>query len=431
MTTAIFRVVPFLLIFLLGISFNGSAQSTFAHWLKKEANAKVKPFLMVQVWSSYSTQQEVFNDSTQSYLPVDNRFNTLIRRGRFGFKAQPYKNIKTTLAIAYDLIGRDVLSSLVGGSNNGSGPGLRIWDAFIQWKIAPQSEKLHLTAGYFRPQYSRESITSGWNVGSMEKAMSQSYIRQQLVGTNPGRALGINLGGLFQNDLQNFTFHYNLGLFNPLYHTLNGNSVGNPASPLLVSRISLNFGEAEQDQYKIGYTTNYFNERNGITLSMNGAWQGATALFNNAFTFGGDLLLNWGPLNLDGEWHFLNRQISTNQQATAQTGHIRMGINAILYEKYFLEPAFMIMHFRGATEKTAQELAGLLKMSSGTETTFDAGINWYVNKNRLKINLHYTWRKGNPGDAGNGATVNTYFSQSGLGAIRRGNWLGLGFNAIF
>ena len=52
-------------------------------------------------------------------------------------------------------------------------------------------------------------------------------------------------------------------------------------------------------------------------------------------------------------------------------------------------------------------------------------------KEGLKVLLHYTWRAGDPGAAGDGATVNEYFYQSGVGAIRRGNWIGLGINAIF
>ena len=70
-------------------------------------------------------------------------------------------------------------------------------------------------------------------------------------------------------------------------------------------------------------------------------------------------------------------------------------------------------------------------MSAGEETTFDAGVNWFLDGKNLKLALHYTWRSGDPGDAGDGSQVNAFFSQSGVGAIRRGNWLGLGLSAIF
>ncbi len=72
-----------------------------------------------------------------------------------------------------------------------------------------------------------------------------------------------------------------------------------------------------------------------------------------------------------------------------------------------------------------------MKQSYGEETTYDAGINWYLDGKNLKVLLHYTWRSGDPGEAGPGSQANMFFSQNGLGAIRRGNWLGLGVNAIF
>jgi hypothetical protein len=44
--------------------------------------------------------------------------------------------------------------------------------------------------------------------------------------------------------------------------------------------------------------------------------------------------------------------------------------------------------------------------------------------------MHYTFRKGDAGEAGSGAAVNNYFFQSGVGPILRGDWLGLGLVAI-
>jgi hypothetical protein len=70
-------------------------------------------------------------------------------------------------------------------------------------------------------------------------------------------------------------------------------------------------------------------------------------------------------------------------------------------------------------------------MGAGSEQTIDLGINWYLNKRDLVIQLHYTLHDGDAGDANPGNTVNAYFNQATIGAIRRGNWLGLGFNAIF
>ena len=91
----------------------------------------------------------------------------------------------------------------------------------------------------------------------------------------------------------------------------------------------------------------------------------------------------------------------------------------------------MVMNFNGAKNAAEQADAAALRMSAGSEKTFDAGINWYLDRKNLKLMLHYTWRSGDPGDAGDGSQVNMYFSQSGIGAIHRGDWLGVGLNAIF
>lgn len=411
------------------------AQKTFDNWLKMKEGAKIEPFIMLQLWSTYSMGQEVYNNSAAHYDPVEDRFNLLLRRARLGFKAEPYQGLQFNFIAAYDLLGRDVNSAIVGGDNNGSQPEFYVWDAFLQWKVNKSDESLNIIAGYFRPQISRESITSAWSVNSMEKAMSQNYIRHHLVGSGPGRALGINLGGLLSYQKIN----YNLGIFNPVYHNIGGNSTGKTFSPLLTGRIAYNIGNPEMDHYKIGYDINYYNQRNGLTLAAGGAWQGKTDLFHRSYTASTDVLLNLGAFNLDGEWNWLWREGKrrlVDQQLRSftylsQTGHIRAGYNMILNNKYFLEPSFMLMHFNGAKNALKQADAQAIKASSGSETTYDVGVNWYLNKKNLKLALHYTWREGDPGDAGDGATVNQFFNQSEVGAIRRGNWLGLGLSAIF
>jgi hypothetical protein len=59
----------------------------------------------------------------------------------------------------------------------------------------------------------------------------------------------------------------------------------------------------------------------------------------------------------------------------------------------------------------------------------DLGANIYWNPD-FKISLHYTWRWGDAGATAAGATFNNYFRQSGLGAIERGDWLGLGLVVV-
>lgn len=423
------------LLLLLGLSHFSIAQNPFDHWLKKKEGFKIEPFLSLQLWSTYSIGQETYNIANKQYESVDNRLNFLLRRARFGFRAEPLERVQFYIALAYDGVGRDVNSALVAPGNNGNLPSIGLFDAFLQYKILKNSEGLHVIGGYFRPQLSRESITAAWAVPSMDKAGSQNYLRAHLVGVSPGRALGFNIGGLLLHN----HLHYNIGIFNPVFQSNGSNSTGNHYSPLTVGRVALSIGQPEFKNYKIGYDINYYNERKGLTLGVGGARQGKTDLFTNNYTASVDLLFNYNNLNLDGEWNWLSRSgersLADNsiRQFTynSQAGHVRLGYNIIAFHKLFLEPTFMLARFQGGLDATAQADAKAVGESSGEDFGYDAGMNWHLQKRNLKIMLHYTWRAGNAGAAGDGATVNQYFSQSNVGAIHRGNWIGLGLNAIF
>jgi len=430
--------ISFYLLALL-LSSPAIGQSDSLSWLRKKGEFKIEPFMMLQLWSSYSMGQEVFNEEMNRYERVGNRFNVLLRRARLGFKAEPYEGLQFTVAGAYDLIGRDVLSALVGGSNNGPLPAFGIWDAFFQWRAKQGSEAFNLVGGYFRPQFSRESITSGWAVNSMEKAMSQNYIRQHLVGTGPGRAVGINLGGLLPGGKGKPWFNYNLGVFTPQALANNGNSVGREFAPLFVGRAVLYLGDPEMDKYKIGYNINYYGQRKGLSISSGGAWQGRTELFASSYAAETGLLFNWGPLSIDGDWDFLwrrgSRRLGNGAERhftySSNTGHLRIGYTIAAGREAFLEPSFMAMQFNGAKGLAGQADARAVGSFSGTERTYDAGLNWHLDKQNLRLMLHYTWHEGDAGEAGPGFAGNQYFSQSDAGTIHRGNWLGLGLNAVF
>lgn len=403
--------------------------STIQRWLPKNSRyiPEVKAFM--QLWGIYSTGMEVYNANSGKYESVDDRFNVSFRRARLAFAGEPYKNLKYNVVLFYDQAGRDILSSGIGTTNKAD-PAVGLWDAFVQWKIS-KNEGLNLIGGWFRPQMQRESITSAWATTSFEKSMSQNYLRNHLVGTGPGRAAGLNLGGILSKN--KVSVNYNLGIFNPVTAALSGGSVGKKYSPLLAGRVSVSLGDPEFNKYGISYDVNFFNKRKGVSLDFNAAHQGETELFQSSTAFGPGLLLNWGPINLDGEWMFLKREgVDTTRTFTADeaTGHLRLGVN-VPTGKFVLEPVFMVMKFKGGMDASEQSDAALLKMSAGEETTFDAGVNWYLDGKNLKLALHYTWRTGDAGAAGDGSQVNAFFSQPGVGAIHRGNWLGLGLNAIF
>lgn len=398
-------------------------------WLSRSSRYAPEVKAFVQLWGIYSTGMEVYQSDLKKYVPVDDRFNVSFRRARVAFTGEPYQHLKYNIVFFYDQAGRDILSSGVGGTNKAD-PAVGVLDAFLQWKIG-KGEALNLVGGWFRPQVQRESITTAWATSSFEKSMSQNYLRNHLVGTGLGRAAGLNLGGLVGRGKVNF--NYNLGIFNPITAALSGSSVGERYAPLLAGRVSLSLGDPESSKYGISYDINFFNKRKGLSLDFSAARQGETEQFQSSTAFGPGILLNWGPLNLDGEWMFLERAgTDTTGSFTANegTGHLRLGVN-VPAGKFVLEPVFMVMQFKGGTDAKEQSQAALLKMQAGEETTYDLGVNWYLDGKNLKLALHYTWRNGDPGAAGDGSQVNAFFSQNGVGAIRRGNWLGLGLNAIF
>lgn len=416
------------------------AQEPFQGFLKNREGFKIEPFAQFQLWSVYSTNQKVFNTQTKVYDKVEDRLNFLIRRGRIGFRMQPYDNLRATVMFSFDAIGRDVQSGVFGAANNGAIPSIGLFDAFLEWRLQKKSERFFLVAGYFRPQISRESITAAWQVGSFEKSATQNYLRQHLIGVNAGRTTGVNLGGLLRNKGERVCLNYNVGIFNPGFYAYSNNSVGSQFSPLLAGRAVLSLGDPELKQYGISYSQNYFNQRKGISLALDGSTQGQTDLFNRNTSVGADVLLNWKALNLDAEFHRMlrsgSRQLPNNAglrefDYASTVQHLRISYNWIAGKKLFLEPSFTLMHYKGATDALGQADALAVRTSSGTETTQDLGINWHLQERKLKLLLHYTWRKGDPGAAGDGATVNDYFTQSSVGAIKRGNWLGLGVNAIF
>ncbi len=407
-------------------------------WQEKLEGFQIKPSIGVQLWSSYTMGEEVFNETTGEYESVDDRLNFQLRRTRFGLTGQPYKNLKFNLTASLDLVGRDVLAGTEAGANNGASPIFRLWNAYVQWRMTSGSEKLNAVVGYLSPQIGRESITSAMRSTSMEKSMSQNYLRRHLVGTGPGRALGVNIGGLFLSENSKLHWGYDLGIFNPVFESYLGNSVGKEYSPLLTGRLAAYIGDPESKKYTTGHKVNYFGKRKGLTVAAAGATQGETDLFLSNTAAGFDFLLNFGNLNFDGEWTYLWREGSElddvnsvrEYMVSSNTGYVRLGYNVQLKNGYILEPLAMYVKFNGETTAREQADAISVKSLAGEEQIIDFGFNLYFNPD-LKLSLHYTLRDADSGDAGDGATVNNYYSQSLVGAIHRGDWLGFGLVAVF
>jgi hypothetical protein len=408
------------------------SEKPFEGWIKPKEGFKIEPLLMFQFWGLYAWGEQVYEPSTKRYQPVDARLNVQVRRARFGFRAQPTENLRFTTIAAFDGLGRDAFSGTAGVSNDLSPASMGILDAFMEWRLIPRKESLNLTTGYFRPQFSRESITTAWVLPSIEKSMSQNYIRRHLTGNGLGRTYGVNLGGLLRKKEGCIGLGYNLGIFTPQYTGPGGNSTGISFSPLWVGRLAIDLGNPESDRYKISYDHNFYGQRKGLTLVINGAWQGQTDIFHSSTAWGADLLFNWKHLNLDAERNYLQRKDAQalSVQTRSQTGHIRGSYNLEAGKKVFLEPTFMVMYFDGPMSAKGQTDAARLKASAGREKTFDMGINWHLQPKKLKLMLHYTWRWGEAGSSGQGSQVNLFFSESGIGAIQRGDWVGIGLHAV-
>lgn len=422
---------------LIAFGINAQGDKTQNGWSKKLKDYKIKPIIGLQLWSTYTFDTKIFDEEIGKYRAVDNRFNTQIRRTRLGIKGQPYQNLKFNFTTSLDLVGRDILAATQGGGNNGGSPIFRIWNAYLQWKISKKNDGLNLTVGYIPPQIGRESITSALRVSSMEKSWSQNYLRRQLVGTGPGRALGINIGGLFLDDNKNWGWSYDVEIFNPVFQDFGGNSVGEEYAPLLVGRVALYLGDGESVSYTISHKTNYMNQRKGFTIAFAGTHQGETILFKKQVALGIDWLLNWNKLNFDGEWTFLTKtgeRFSNNQNTSfyvdSNTGYTRISYNLTIPKGRVVEPVFMMTQFNGALDATHQADAIAVKAFAGKDYAFDLGINYYWNPD-LKFSFHYILRNADAGDAGDGATFNNYYFQNGVGAIQRGNWLGVGVVSIF
>jgi len=92
----------------------------------------VKPVLAMQLWSTYTTGQQIFNADTQQFEAVDDRLNFLLHRSRVGLKGSYGSQWVYDFIGSLDFVGQDVLAGTVGGANNGASPRFRIWNALIQ-----------------------------------------------------------------------------------------------------------------------------------------------------------------------------------------------------------------------------------------------------------------------------------------------------------
>ncbi len=431
----LFRFLLFFLLLSPGLV-NGQ-EDTYGKRVSPLERIHFEPIFQLELWASFSHNQRVFEDSTQTYRPVEDRFNLMLRRARAGFQIEPYEGLKFRFIGSFDFIGRDLNAAHTGNVNSGARPTFDVWDARLQWKVFRERETLYLNAGWFRPNFSRESVTSPWQVTSFDKAWSMNYVRRQLVGLGPGAAPGVNIGGFAYQEGRKVNLEYNFGLFVPQYLAFSGASNGFNFSPVFVARGIIQLGEPEFKKYTLGHILNAFNERKGLSIGVGGFVEGKNDLFESNYGAQVDFLLNWGRFNLDGDFNFLWREGSKSLNGAGtpdriftthfRTGHLRTSVNLTL-GKFFLEPVFMFVYLDAPMDLQGQLDAINLLSRAGQHQQYDFGINWYLDRQKLKLSIHYVMNRGAFGELGPGAIGNNYLFQNGVGPILRGDYLGLGLN---
>lgn len=388
---------------------------------------KVTTQLGFQFASTYTLDQSVYNSNEEMYEAVDNRLNFQLRRSRLILKASPFKNFNFAMVTAMDFLGRDVLSAEQAAFNNGDRPGFSFWDLKMTYKMQDSSDLFHVTFGYFTPQFGRASITPALAATSFEKPWSQNYVRRTLVGLGPGRAMGFNLGGQIWEEGRLLGLRYDIGLFSPIALAYGRNSTGKRSSNLLTGKIGLSVGEPESKRYSPGHRINYYNKRRGMTLGIQGAHQGNTDLYDSNNLYGVDMLFNYDHLNIDGEWIAFRRSGTDSGgdfTAKGNVKYIRVSYNIGEDAVHMVEPVITYIKYNGPMELAEQIQAGQVGAFAGKDTILELACRFHFSES-LRFTLAYTSNSGDTGETGPGAAFNNYLSQGGVGAIQRGDLIGV------
>ncbi|HKP97804.1 MAG TPA: porin [Fibrobacteria bacterium] len=349
-------------------------------------------------------------------VPVpDVRADLYFRRARLGLKGQAYPDLDYLVWFAYDNVGKDPNTGTLGAPQVVPNTTFQVWDAYMTWHL--DSAWANLSFGLLRPQAGGEFTTSYGAVPSLEKALTHYYVRDHLLTRPSGRETGLNLGGYLADSVKGMAFGYNFGIFDANQEKTTAAAVGSLKwSPLLAGKITGTWGDPENKDYKLSTDLNSFGKRKGITLAAYGTWQGESdekldtaqanpyiGGFKQNSILGGSLLANWRYLELDAECDFLYRKFTSGFPAAYaatkknapyvqgpdfrdQVWHVRGGYSFPILAAQFLEPTVMFSRFEGDESSPIN--------TSGEDQVLDAGLNWYVQKNNLKVSFHYVKQDG-------------------------------------
>lgn len=349
-------------------------------------------------------------------VPVpDPRADLYLRRARLGLRGQAQPGLDYLVWFAYDNAGKDPLTGSLGSPQPMANTTFQVWDAYFTWRA--DSAWVNLTFGLFRPQAGREFISSFASVPSLEKALTHYYLRDHLHTRPSGRETGMNLGGFRADTARGWAFGYNFGIFDAAQERTSGAAAGSVSwSPLLTGRLTATLGDPEAKDYRLAVDHNAFGKRRGATLGAFATWQGAVGErvdtaqanpyaggFDANASMGADLLCNWGGLELDAEADILWRRFSEgfparyasvgknpayrpDRESLELAWHARGGYSFALPGGRYLEPTVAYSRFAGDVHSPVN--------TGGEDRVLDAGINGYLQKNALKVSLHYLWQEG-------------------------------------
>lgn len=378
--------------------------STYAQEVSAEADT-------VSVWSKLQEPPALQLDEkkiqiTQSFQlwnihtiesmgdPSEETKNDLyIRRGRLGVKGKLAADLAFNIILSYDGIGRDKNTAGRGSPNPDDNHDFFLFEALTMWSYKPM---VNITAGYFRPQVGREQMTAPFKTTSFEYSLANFQPRAHLVGRGTGRELGVNAGGLYL--AHGWSFNYNVGLFDISSKKLLGD--GSASFPMLAGRLAFTIGDPEMEKYGLGIKQSFYGKRKGITFGLNSSYQGVTELFENNTFYSGDILANYGPVDFVFEYDWLSRRTTLeaegtdlNKQTIVPTTDkittFKLAYNFVLKNGKVLQAAAM---YSGQLANDYGDTNGLNALTGATDQkVYEVGVNYLLNKDNLKLNMHYVW----------------------------------------
>ncbi len=372
------------------VSAQTQGDSTVLQYLQQDWRARVPlnnhgGFLEVNQYLQYWNVVTLRSTAPQ-FSP---RFDSFVRRGRLGVSGRLNEHILFAAGFSYDGIGKDSLTASAGVTNAEDNTTFQLRDVYFLWR---KNRIFNVSFGYFRPRVGKESIySSSFNV-SQEKGFPSYQPRFHLVGRGIGRETGLNIGGIL--DVGRSALLYDVGLFDNNHPDIRG--AGPAWSPMVTGRLMLMLGDHEMTEYNLVYFQSGFGLRKGVSIGLNGSYQHLTNRFRNNGMIGADIQINWKQLDLLGEYNLLYRNNLTPEETRFkpvqsrftydQVYVIKGAWNTLLENKTLLQYCLM---YTGEIADDGETTSAINPFTQArTQAQWAAGVNWLINRDRLKLGLH-------------------------------------------